>query len=148
MTVDEPTLTLARLSRLLENNGTTELSLPQYRLLGLLSSGEERASQLAARLAVAKPTLTSLVDNLVERGLVARDAMHGDRRAVRVSITAAGRLTLGRTAVQLRSVFDRVLERCDDSNAVLAALADLRSALDGLLAERPEESPAAVGATR
>ncbi len=92
MEADDPTLTLARLARLLENNGTTELTLPQYRVLGLLAGGDERASHLAARLAVAKPTLTSLVDSLVERGLAARETLDGDRRVVRVSITPAGRV--------------------------------------------------------
>jgi long-chain acyl-CoA synthetase len=68
MNVDLPTLTLARLSRVLENHGPGDLSLSQYRVLGLLSSGHERAGDLAARLAVTKPTLTALVDGLVERG--------------------------------------------------------------------------------
>jgi len=39
MSVDEPTLTVARLGRLLENTSDVELSLPQYRVLGLLSTG-------------------------------------------------------------------------------------------------------------
>ncbi len=43
MSVDEPTLTVARLGRLLENTTDVELSLPQYRVLGLLSTGDERA---------------------------------------------------------------------------------------------------------
>ena len=71
MTADRATLTIARSSRVLENHGTSELSLPQYRVLGLLSSGA-RAGHRAGRpkLAVTKPTLTSLIDGLVERGFV------------------------------------------------------------------------------
>ena len=91
MTVDEPTLTVARLGRLLENTSDVELSLPQYRVLGLLSTGDERATQLAARVSVTKPTLTAIVDSLVERGYVRRETTDGDRRAVRLSITANGR---------------------------------------------------------
>ena len=140
MSADDPTLTIARLSRLLENHGTGELSLPQYRVLGLLSSGEERASLLAARLSVAKPTLTSLVDSLVERGFVSREALHGDRRAVRLSITTAGRTTLAASAAQLRSVLDTVLDRCIDPTLVLAGLSELTAALDSLWAERVAET--------
>ena len=89
-TADGPTLTIARLSRVLENHGTSELSMPQYRVLGLLSSGHERATELASKLAVTKPTLTSLIDGLVERGYVERAGADGDRRAVRLVITPAG----------------------------------------------------------
>jgi DNA-binding MarR family transcriptional regulator len=139
MEADDPTLTLARLARLLENHGTTELTLPQYRVLGLLAGGDERASQLAARLAVAKPTLTSLVDSLVERGFAARETLDGDRRVVRVSITQAGRVALRQAAAELRQVFATVLDRCADPEAVLAALVELRQALDSLWAERAAE---------
>src|ERR1700712_1233944 len=114
MTADIPTLTVARLGRLLELNSPADLTLPQYRVLGVLSSGEERASQLASRLGVAKPTLTALVDSLGERGYVVREAADGDRRAVRLSITAAGRTALRTTGVQLRVLLDEVLERCPD----------------------------------
>lgn len=146
MAVDGPTLTIARLSRLLENHGSGELSLPQYRVLGLLSVGEERASLLAARLSVAKPTLTSLVDSLVERGLVARETLPGDRRAVRLSITAAGRATLATCAAHLRSVLDTVLDRCADPTAALQGLEQLTMALDALWAERIAEQAAATEA--
>ncbi|MDQ1425388.1 MAG: hypothetical protein QOD72_2886 [Acidimicrobiaceae bacterium] len=139
MEADDPTLTLARLARLLENHGTTDLTLPQYRVLGLLAGGNERASLLAARLAVAKPTLTSLVDSLVERGFAARETHDGDRRVVRVSITPAGRVALSHAAAELRKVLATVLDRCDDPDAVLAALVDIRQALDSLWAERAAE---------
>ncbi|MCU1389128.1 MAG: hypothetical protein JWL72_2466, partial [Ilumatobacteraceae bacterium] len=147
---DDPTLTIARLSRVLENHGTGDLSLPQYRVLGLLSSGEERASLLAARLSVAKPTLTSLVDSLVERGFVVRETLHGDRRAVRLSITEAGRATLTASALQLRTVLDTVLDRCADPAVALAGLEQLGAALDSLWAARLAEQPVgdAVGGSR
>jgi DNA-binding MarR family transcriptional regulator len=130
MTADSPTLTIARLSRLLESHGTTDLSLPQYRVLGLLSGGDERASQLAGRLTVAKPTLTSLIDSLVEREFVARESSDGDRRAVRLSITDAGREALQRTEQQLARVLDEVVERCEHPAVVRSALDELRHALD------------------
>jgi len=130
MSADLPTLTIARLGRVLENHGTGELSLPQYRVLGLLSTGHERAGDLAARLAVTKPTLTALVDGLVEKGYVARETPTGDRRAVRVSITDAGRAAAERAGQGFRRVLDDVLGHCVDPAAVLAALDTLRAALD------------------
>ena len=109
MTADAPTLTIARLHRVLENHSTSELTMPQYRVLGLLSSGHERATELASKLAVTKPTLTSLIDGLVERGYVAREATAGDRRAVRIVITPAGRAAADAAGQALRDVLDDVL---------------------------------------
>jgi long-chain acyl-CoA synthetase len=148
MPADIPTLTIARLGRLLEVNSPADLTLPQYRVLGVLSSGEERASQLASRLGVAKPTLTALVDSLVERGYVAREAADGDRRAVRLSITGAGRAALRAAGGQLRALLDEVLERCADPGAVLAALDDVRLALDRRWTERVAAAAAAGVARR
>src|SRR3954470_23758827 len=85
--------TLARLSRMLEN-ACSDLTLPQYRLLAMVAEGDERASALAGRLTLAKPTITAAVDGLVERRLVKREVVAGDRRAVKISITAAGKRAL------------------------------------------------------
>lgn len=135
MPIDAPTLTIARVSRLLENHAT-ELSLPQYRVLGLLAGGSERATELAARLAVTKPTLTALIDGLVERGYVARESSDDDRRAVRLSVTPAGHRAATDAGRELRGALADVLDRCADPDAVLAALDDLRAALDARWVER------------
>lgn len=134
--VDEPTLTIARLHRALEHTPDAELTLPQYRVLGRLAVGDERAGLLAQRLAVSKPTMTVLIDSLVERGLVTRETAPDDRRAVTLSITAAGRSAIDRTAAALRAMFDDIVERCTDPDAVRAALAQLAPALDEWAEER------------
>jgi len=130
MPPDEPTLTLARLARLLERSAGGDLSLSQYRVLGLLASGDEHASRLASRLGVAKPTLTSIVDGLVDRGYVRRDTADGDRRVVRLSVTPAGFAVAESTGQDLRAGLDEVLAHADDPDSVLAALDDLHHALD------------------
>jgi DNA-binding MarR family transcriptional regulator len=144
MIPDAPTLTIARLGRLLENSSTTDLPFPQFRVLGLLAGGDERASQLASRLAVAKPTLTAIVDCLVERGYVTRETARGDRRVVRLSITEAGREAVRVAGLQLREVLDQVVERCAHPDAVLAALDEIRQALDTRWAGRLAEQPVAA----
>jgi DNA-binding MarR family transcriptional regulator len=130
MTADDPTLTIARLCRVLECNIAAGLTLPQYRVLGLLASGDERASLLASRVSVAKPTLTAIVDSLSERGFVAREIPDGDRRSIRVSITDSGRSQLRNAAGEFRGVLDEILAECADPDAVLDALAALGDALD------------------
>ena len=136
MTADDPTLTIARLCRVLECNTAAGLTLPQYRVLGLLAGGDERASLLASRVSVAKPTLTSIVDSLFERGLVSRETPDGDRRSVRLSITAAGRTELRKAAAEFRGVLDEVLLGCPDPGAVFDALDGVRHALDQRSAQR------------
>ena len=136
MSADDPTLTIARLCRVLECNTAAGLTLPQYRVLGLLAGGDERASLLASRVSVAKPTLTSIVDSLFERGLVSREVPDGDRRSVRVSITDAGRTELRNAAAEFRGVLDEVLSGCSDPDAVLDALGVVSEALDDRWARR------------
>jgi DNA-binding MarR family transcriptional regulator len=87
---DREILTLVWVVRALER-ACTELSLPQYRLLALIMRGEERASGLAGQLSLARPTVSAAVETLVVNGLVERTSVSGDRRAVRLTITPAGR---------------------------------------------------------
>src|SRR5262252_8775661 len=81
---------LLRLFRALERVDTG-LTPQQYRILKLAGAGGERSAKLAERLAVAKPTLTATADGLVAAGYARRDAEPGDRRVVRLCLTAAGR---------------------------------------------------------
>ena len=67
-----------------------ELTLPQYRVLGILAEGSAAASGLADRLAVRRPSITALVDGLVAKGLVDRRQEDSDRRKVALRLTDAG----------------------------------------------------------
>lgn len=127
--------TLARISRLLER-GCDDLTLPQYRLLAMVAQGDERSSLLAERLAVAKPTITAMVDGLVERGLLTRSDVPGDRRAVRIAITTEGRKALDLTERAMADRLAGVLGRVDGQPAVLDAIEQLGAALDAAVAER------------
>jgi len=87
--------------------------MPQAKVLYLLSVGDLNMSELVARLRVTLPTVSGVVDRLVERGLIARRTNPSDRRRVFVGITPAG--------VQL-------LDRFRDLNA--RQLRDLLAVLD------------------
>jgi DNA-binding MarR family transcriptional regulator len=67
-----------------------------------------RMSDLADRLQIARRSATSVVDELVGRGLVARVADPTDRRAVAVELTPAGRALLGEVDDNRRSVAERL----------------------------------------
>jgi DNA-binding MarR family transcriptional regulator len=118
---------LALLARKLER-ACGALSLAQFRVLSLVAAGDERSSLVAERLAVAKPTVTAVVDGLVERGYLAREAIAGDRRAIRLLVTDDGRAAVAAAedamADSLQGLFDGVTDR----DALLRGLAELHEA--------------------
>lgn len=70
-----------------------ELTAQQYNLLRLLRAEQPRAVPtltLATRLVSRAPDITRMLDKLAARGLVERQRTESDRRAVLVTITAAG----------------------------------------------------------
>jgi DNA-binding MarR family transcriptional regulator len=121
---------LALAARSLERAAAAcELSLAQFRILAQIAAGDERSSLLAERLAVAKPTITAVVDGLVERGLVVREAVVGDRRSIRVALTAAGVDALRTAEVEMSETLGRIFEYAQGRDALLGALLDLDDAL-------------------
>jgi len=127
--------TLARLARVLER-ACVDLTLPQYRVLALVATGSERATHLAGELALTKPTVSAMVESLVERGLVERASVSGDRRAVRLTVTPAGRGALRAAEDAMRTRLETVITHVPDRALVEAALAQLADALDAARAER------------
>jgi long-chain acyl-CoA synthetase len=67
-----------------------DLTLPQYRVLGILVEGSAAASGLADRLAVRPPSITAIIDGLVARGLVDRKQEDSDRRRISLRLTDEG----------------------------------------------------------
>jgi DNA-binding MarR family transcriptional regulator len=128
-------LTLA--ARALERAAAArDLTLAQFRVLVLVAAGDERSSLLAERLAVAKPTITAVVDGLVERGFVAREAVAGDRRSIRVALTPAGAAALDTAEQEMSETLARIFEHARERDALLGALLDLDDALALRMEER------------
>jgi DNA-binding MarR family transcriptional regulator len=126
---------LARASRMLER-ASSELSLAHYRVLAAVSSGDERASRVAHRLALGKPAISAAVDALAARGLIERLGVAGDQRAAALRLTAAGEQTLARVETEMVRRIDDLCARTPDGALVLATLAWLGGAIDAARAER------------
>jgi DNA-binding MarR family transcriptional regulator len=124
-------LTVLRMSRVMERIDAS-VSPPQYRMLKLIGAGGERSARLAERLAVAKPTLTSIADSLVGAGLVCREAEPGDRRVVRLHLTEAGHAAIARADEAYAGWLDDLLEYTGRKDEILASL----RLLDESMAER------------
>jgi long-chain acyl-CoA synthetase len=125
--------TLTRLARQLEIAlGDVGLSLPQYRILGILGEGSSGASALAEKLTVSRPTVTAAVDGLVARGLVARSPDGQDRRRIHHTLTTEGELVLVQANQAVRDRLTDIVGYLpiEEQAAAFAGFELWRSALD------------------
>jgi DNA-binding MarR family transcriptional regulator len=119
---------LALAARSLEH-AAGDLTLAQYRVLALVAAGAERSSLVARGLALAKPTVTAAVDGLVERKLLTREAVEGDRRSLRLGVTRAGEAALRAAEHSMGERLGEILAHAEDPDALVAALCDLDDAV-------------------
>ena len=134
---------LARLARHVEHAlDPLELSLPQYRVLSLLADGSTASSALAGRLAVSPPSVTAVVDGLVTRGLVERQADAGDRRRLTLLLTAAGGKLLRAAEIAVDARLGEVAEYLEDPSSAAAAIEALQQWNHALDAFREEKRSA------
>jgi DNA-binding MarR family transcriptional regulator len=75
----------------------------------LAAAGPQGMAELAAALAVNPSTATRLCDRLVRKGLVRRHRQAGDRRLVRIALTAPGRDLVAEVTRRRRAELARLL---------------------------------------
>ncbi len=126
---------LARMARQLERS-SGDLNLAHYRVLAAVADGDERASMVADRLALGKPTVSASVESLTKRGLLSREDAEDDRRAATLALTPAGEAALAAVEEEMLARLDLLCARTPDPDAVLDSLARLGEALDEVAAER------------
>lgn len=134
---------VARLARVVEGVlGELDLTLPQYRLLWMLAEGSAVATALADHLAVTRPSVTALVDGLVQRGLVERQPDTADRRRVGHALTPEGRLALIRAEAAVEHRLITVADHLEPDAATDAVrgLSSWHEALDAVRRQRMAKS--------
>jgi len=68
-----------------------DLTVPQFRALAFVNRNEGSSLwEVAHHMGLTPPSTSRLVDNLIERGLMARNDHPGDRRRVRLTVTDHG----------------------------------------------------------
>jgi DNA-binding MarR family transcriptional regulator len=93
--IDDLEVNLVRLAHSLLRGAKPELSRTSTSVLAFLrDDGPQRITALAAREAVAQPSMTSLVSRLERDGLVERREDPADGRVVLVAITGEGKRVL------------------------------------------------------
>lgn len=124
---------VARLARHVERSvADFDLTLPQYRVLGLLAEGDSASSRLAEKLAVTRSSISSVVDGLVARGLVERGARAKDRRQLPLALTPDGERVLADANIAVGQRLGRILDTLDEPEAesVRISFDHLRVSLD------------------
>jgi DNA-binding MarR family transcriptional regulator len=108
-----------------------DTTIAQYRALVVLASrGPQRMTDLAAALDVTPSTAGRMCDRLLRKGLIRRHRARADRRAVQVSITAAGRQVVDQATARRRALIADILGRLPaaQQSAVASALAAFAAA--------------------
>ena len=128
----------AVLTRLLVRELGAELSRTEVGLLSTLSGGPQRITALAELEGLAQPTMTNMVKQLEQRGLVSRERQADDGRVVLVTLSEAGSVTLEDYRARVRAMLGTYLsEIADDQIDALAAATNALTELIALLQQRP-----------
>ena len=121
----------AVLTRLLVRQLGGELSRTEVGLLRTLSDGSRRITELAELEGLAQPTITILIKQLEENGLVTRKRQPDDGRVVLVTLTKSGSVALEEYRGRLRAVLGGYLAEISDDQ--VEALATATEALAQLV---------------
>lgn len=140
--------TAARLARHVEVALTPlDLSPAQYRMLVQIARGTDASSSLAQKLAVSAPSVTSVVEGLVQRGAVERADSAEDRRRIALALTSEGRQLLDAAEDALRARLQSIANELEDEDLVSGAIAALSlwgEALDRARARRHGEQVSTI----
>lgn len=128
-------LMLAFKARMMQVCKLGDLTPPQFfALMTVRRLGRTKMSPLGDELGLSMGAASTLIDRLVTRGLVQRDADPTDRRAVFVCLSAKGEEVLGEAMAARRQLLTQVLEPLPDGEraTILAGLAKLADAWEQL----------------
>ncbi len=122
-----------------------DTTIAQYRALVVLASrGPRRMIDLAGALDVTPSTAGRMCDRLLRKGLIRRHRGRADRRAVQVSVTAAGRQVVDEATARRRALIAGILGRLParQQSAVASALRAFAEAAGEIPdSQRPADSP-------
>jgi DNA-binding MarR family transcriptional regulator len=133
---------LARASRILER-ASGGLNLAHYRVLAAIDSGDQRASRIAARLALGRPTVSASVDSLCQRGLLTRTSADTDQRVAVLSLTDEGHTVLNGVEAEMTGQIDKLLMTTPGGERLIESLVWLGKAIDESMEQLAAERSAA-----
>ncbi len=115
--------------------GCRELGDSQMWTLRMLAEGKQVTSELAHHFNVTTPTMTRIVDGLVNKGLVERRHDPEDRRRIYLEVTAKGTESAKKAHEQFRATLADYLSPLSSEQ-----LADIRRAFGHLQSLLPDDT--------
>jgi DNA-binding MarR family transcriptional regulator len=109
-------VTFAVLDVLVRSAAEHELSLTQFRLLGILRDRAPSMATIADFLGLDRSSVSGLIDRAERRGLVARRTSSEDARVTIVDLTDAGLAVAERGAITLTTELERILADVPDGD--------------------------------
>lgn len=128
-------IAVAYKARMMQVCKAGELTPPQFfALMTIARLGRTKMSPLGDELGLSMGAASTLIDRLVTRGMVERDADPADRRAVYVCLSPKGEDVLREAKAGRRTIIAQVLEQMPPENRqrVIAGLETLADAWDAL----------------
>jgi DNA-binding MarR family transcriptional regulator len=138
-TAVEAVRALSRLSRIVER-ASDELSFADYRVLSAIDDGEARASRLADRLLLGKPTISSTVESLSKRGLIVKSSVEGDNRAIDLALSADGAELFARMEGRMTRQLELLAQRTPNPDQVFTALGWMGEVIEASMAAHAAEA--------
>ena len=88
----------------------TDLTLPQIRILYMLTSGPARITDISVAHGMARANASTMVERLVKKGLVERVSDPNDRRVALASLTSKGREAVEAVTRSENSVVEKITD--------------------------------------
>ncbi|MCL4437911.1 MAG: MarR family transcriptional regulator [Candidatus Thermoplasmatota archaeon] len=100
----------------------------------LFLNPEANQSELADLMSVSKPTVSSIVDTLVRKGLVTREIPDSDRRKTTLRLTEAGENLVRSIREEAVASFSKMLDQLSDEevDSLNSILKKIRSYLENI----------------
>lgn len=117
------------------------LTAAQFRVLQIIAEKDHcTATEISTRMHISQATVTSLVDKLVDKGMVVRERSQVDRRQTKIIATDSGRAAIATAPDPLQQKFVRKFAALQDweQAMLIAALERVAAMLD---ADEMDASP-------
>jgi DNA-binding MarR family transcriptional regulator len=114
----------------MRSQGSLDLTVPQFRMLAFVNRNKGSSlCEVADHIGLTSPSASTLVDGLLERGLMTREEHPDDRRRVRLAITGRGRAILEASSRGTMAYLSKKLSSvsADEREVIVKAMETLRS---------------------
>ena len=138
--IDTVPLVMRTVRAEMRHAGALNLSVPQFRTLGFIARHPQTSlSDVAEHIGLALPSMSKLVEGLVERKLVVRSSYSDDRRRITLELTARGQELLQSAHASTQAAFAERLSALSESDRAIIVRA--MQLLHPLFARRKMDDP-------